>query len=207
HRHDRSGHLEEGLANPVTLGFVPTQFASTVSADGGRTWSAPQALVPPLVGPSFELCSPVTCLRDGRWILPTSTWRDWHGNRPSGNRMIAFVSNDRGRTWPEYWNVFHHPTDQILYWESKIVELPDGSLVAVAWAYDEAGGKDLPNQFAISRDSGYTWSEPQSTGLIGQTMTHFSVGEDRMLVLYRRMDVPGLWAQSVRVADGEWLNE
>ena len=39
-----------------------------------------------MAGPSFELCAPVTLLGDGRWLLPTSTWRGWDGALPNGHR-------------------------------------------------------------------------------------------------------------------------
>src|SRR5258708_9778884 len=69
-RHDRTGHPDEGFTNPDTLGFVPTELLTLRSRDGGRSWSQPEPLLPPLVGPSFELCCPVVPLRDARWLLP-----------------------------------------------------------------------------------------------------------------------------------------
>ncbi|MBX9791850.1 MAG: glycoside hydrolase [Pirellulales bacterium] len=207
HRHDRREHPDEGLVNPQTLGFVPTTFAISESTDEGRTWSAPREIKPPLAGPSFELCSPITVLGDGRWLLPTSTWRDWSGRAPSGNRMVALVSRDAGRNWPTYLDVMHHPSDKVLYWESKIVELADGTLVAVAWGYDEATGRDLPNQYAISRDGGQSWSAAASTGLLGQTLAPIVLAGDRILCVYRRIDVPGLWAQVAHLEQDRWVND
>ena len=207
HRHDRTEHPDEGLVNPKTLGFVPTNFAISESADEGRTWSAAREIEPPLAGPAFELCSPITVLRDGRWLLPTSTWRDWNGASPSGNRMVALVSSDAGQSWPSYLDVMHHSSDKVLYWESKIVELSDGTLVAVAWGYDEATSKDLPNQYAVSRDGGKTWTAPASTALQGQTLAPFVLAHDRILCVYRRIDVPWLWAQVARLEGDRWINE
>src|SRR5438874_2125984 len=94
-RHDRSGHPDEGFTNPANLGFVPTELLTLRSRDGGRTWSEPEPMIPPLEGPSFELCCPVIPLRDGRWLLPTSTWRGWDGYCPNGMKTIALVSHDR----------------------------------------------------------------------------------------------------------------
>lgn len=207
HRHDRSAHPHEGLANPATLGFVPTEFAITRSNDAGRKWSAPERIEPPLAGPSFELCSPITILRDGRWLLPTSTWSDWDGHLPNGNRMVAFVSEDEGRSWPAYLDVMRHESDRVRFWESKIVELPNGDLLAAAWGYDERTSQDLPNQYAVSSDVGRTWTKPASTGLLGQTLTPFVLDDGRVLCVYRRIDKPGLWAQLSRVEGTDWINE
>ncbi|OPZ83154.1 MAG: BNR/Asp-box repeat protein [bacterium ADurb.Bin429] len=147
----------------------------------------------------------MTPLRDGRWLLPTSTWRGWDGYCPNGTRMVAFVSHDFGHTWPEYLDIMHQPG--IIFWESKIIEFPDGRLLAVAWAYDEEAGKDLPNHYCVSHDGGLTWSPPASTGLHGQTLTPFLLDDDRILCVYRRMDVPGLWVNLSTLDGDTWTND
>lgn len=206
-RHDRTEHMGEGLTNPENTGFAPTEMLLFRSKDRGHKWSQPSVIEPPLEGPAFELCSPITVLRDGRWILPTSTWHGWDGYCPNGIRMVALVSHDQGRTWPEYWNVMREPEGRTHFWESKIVELLDGRLLAVAWAYDADIGQDKPNQFSISGDGGQTWSRPRSTGLVGQTLTPFVLPGGQVLSVYRRMDTPGLWANISRVEGNDWSND
>jgi len=206
-RADRTAHPHEGLGNPKTLGFVPTQLLLLRSRDKGRHWTAPKLIKPPLDGPEFEMCCPITPLRDGRWLLPTSTWCDWDGNWPSGKKMVALVSRNRGKTWPEYMNVMADPKQHIRYWESKIVEFPDGKLLATAWAYDEANAKDLPNQYTVSGDGGKTWTKPKSTGLLGQTLTPFLLKDGRILSVYRRMDKQGLWVNLAHLKGDKWIND
>jgi len=205
--HDRAEHPNEGLTNPENMGFVPTRFSILRSQDQGYSWSAPQPIEPPLVGPSFELCSPIVPLSDGRWLLPTSTWRGWDGYQPNGMKMVAFVSHDEGSTWPEYVDVMRDPAGNIVYWESKIVEMPNGTLLAVAWAYNEHSARDLPNQYALSQDGGETWTDPMSTGLIGQTITPLVLDDGHILTVYRRIDEPGLWANLSHLQDDRWVNE
>ncbi|MBN1346513.1 MAG: exo-alpha-sialidase [Phycisphaerae bacterium] len=206
-RADRSDHPDEGLTNPDTLGFVPTELLLLRSTDLGKSWSRPAPLVPPLEGPSFELCSPITILRDGRWILPTLTWPGWSGHCPNGVKMVALVSHDRGKTWPEYWDVMNEPEGRVYFWESKIVEMTDGRLLAVAWTYDDVASKDRLNHYAVSKDSGKTWSRPAPTGLMGQTMTPLLLDDDRILCVYRRMDQPGLWANLAHLEQDLWIND
>ena len=206
-RHDRTEHPDEGLTNPKTLGFVPTTFLILRSRDYGHRWTTPEKLEPPLSGPEFEICCPITPLKDGRWILPTSTWRGWSGECPHGMKMVALVSHDRGVTWPEYMDVMADQERHIIYWESKIIELPDGRLMATAWAYDEKKAQDLPNQYVLSRDGGKTWSRSKSTGLIGQTLTPFSLGDGRVLCVYRRIDKTGLWANISHLKGDKWIND
>ena len=206
-RADRSDHPDEGLTNPENLGFVPTELVILRSKDYGHTWTAPTVFTPPLVGPSFELCSPITPLRDGRWLLPTHTWHGWDGECPNGLKMVAFVSHDRGQTWPEYVDVMVDPEQHVLYWESKIVELADGRLLSAAWAYDRVAAEDQLNQYAISHDGGKSWSPPRSTGLKGQTLTQFLLDDGRVLCVYRRMDETGLWANLSHLEGDEWVND
>jgi len=213
-RADRTDHPDEGLANPENMGFVPTETLLLWSADAGHTWGPPETLAPPLVGPSFELCCPIVPLSDGRWFLPTSTWRSWDGECPNGMKMAAFISHDGGRSWPEYQEVMRDPQGRVIYWESKIAELPaerpqqgNGRLLAVAWAYDEVAGADQPNQYAISADGGNSWSTPRSTGLQGQTLTPLILDDGRVLCVYRRIDRPGLWANLSHLEGDHWVND
>jgi len=206
-RSHRGSYTGQGFANPENTGFVPTDIFLVRSTDGGMSWQTPQLIKPPLVGPSFELCSPIVALRDGRWIWPTTTWRGWDGYCPNGMKMIAFVSSDQGKTWPEYMEVMNGTDDQTVYWESKILELKSGRLVSVAWAYNERTRKDKENHYTISDDGGRTWSAPTASGIHGQTMAITELSDNRLLAVYRRMDKPGLWCNIVKLTGYKWTNE
>src|SRR5690606_26533538 len=132
---------------PENIGFVPTDISLVRSTDFGHTWEETETVNPPLTGPSFEACGPIVALKDGRWLWPTSTWRGWDGYCPNGMKMVAWVSHDQGKTWPDYLDIMNSSQNNIIYWESKVVELADGTLAAVAWAYDEKKGKDLVNHY------------------------------------------------------------
>ena len=204
---DRTDHPDEGLTNPENLGFVPTEFLIFRSKDYGKTWSKPEIINHPLSDIPLELCSPVTLLRNGIWLIPTSTWNKWDDINRFGDRMIVLVSRDQGKTWPEFIDVMSDPEQKCCYWESKILELPDGRLCAVAWAYNNVEKRDLHDQFSLSGDSGKSWSAPKSTGLMGQTLTPFLLDDKKILSVYRRMDIPGLWAQISRIEGNSWINE
>jgi hypothetical protein len=205
-RCDRS-HTEEGLTNPETMGFVPTELTLFRSTDYGHTWTGPEIIDPPLVGPAFEICAPILPLRDGRWLAPTSTWRGWDGDCPSGMKALALCSCDRGRTWPEYVVVMDDYANHVIHWEQKIIELEGDRLLSVAWAFDEAAGEDRPNRYAVSDDYGRSFGPPQSTGLHGQTPALIRLADGRILCLYRRTDQPGLWANVSRLDGDQWINE
>ena len=195
-----------GPNNPQTKGYNEMDLIIVRSKDGAKTWNKPKIINTPMKVP-YEMCCPVTVLRDGRWIIPTSIWRNWDGSHPYGLKMIALVSYDSGYTWDEYFDVMVDPQNNIIYWESKILQLRDGRLLAVAWGYDQKNGVDLPNQYAISDDGGKTFSNPASTGLFGQTLTPLQLDDGKILSVYRRMDKPGLWAVVSALDGHSWRNE
>lgn len=206
-RQDRRELPDEGLANPETMGFAPGEVLMLRSDDYGKTWSEPVRQTPPLAGPEFELCAPIQVLPDGRWVWSTSTWFDWSGNCPNGLRLVGWVSEDEGKTWSSYMDVIHEAGNRTFFWESKIIPLSDGRLLANAWVYDDVAKADRPNQYALSSDGGRTWTAPMSTGLQGQTMTPIALEDGRVLSVYRRTDEPGLWANLSRFDGDAWINE
>lgn len=191
-----------GSVNPANLGHVPTRLSLLRSNDDGRSWSAPRVIEPPLVGPTFELCTAITVLPDGRWLLPTSTWRGWDGDEPNGMKAVAFVSDDAGRTWGGYVDVMDGTGRGVLFWEQKIVTLGDGRLFALAWAHVEADRSDLANHAAVAEAEALKFSPAAPTPLRGQTPSLLALGGDEVLCVYRRTDEPGLWAAKLRVGPG-----
>ena len=196
---------EEGVINRANLGYVESDIFLLRSRDRGRTWEGPQVVPPPLVGPAFEMCHRIIELADGRWLFPTSTWKDWNGNAAKGMRCVAFVSHDRGVTWPEHLEVVDQVERGVLSWEVGLTQLPDGRLVAVVWSFEESTGKSLPNRYAISSD-GRTFSSSRENGILGETSKLLTLSDGRLLCVYRRLDKPGLWANLVRIEGDEWIN-
>jgi len=205
-KYDRS-RKDSGLTNEKNMGFVETELTIMRSTDKGQTWSIPAAFSPPLTGPGFEMCCPIIILKDGRWIIPTSTWRGWDGFCPNGMKAVALVSYDRGKTWPDYMDVMEDIDKGIIYWESKVLQLHDNRLLAVAWTYDEINGRDLPNHYSISDPEGKRFSAAQSTNLTGQTLEAILLEDERILSFYRRVDKPGLWANISRIDGDRWIND
>ncbi len=204
-RHERSPD-DEGLTEGASIAFVPMKVELYRSSDQGLTWTGPEKMKPPGADTSFELCSPVEVLADGTMLWPTSTWptvgQEVHVSK---FRTGVFVSRDQGETWPEWIETF--PNDECIYWESKVMVLPDQRLLSVAWAHELEAGKDRPNQFVVGSADASTWTTPQSTGILGQTMSCLILDDGKILSVYRRMDEPGLWATLSRLDGETWTNE
>lgn len=196
---------EQGVVNHENLGYVPMDLIVLFSHDGGHTWDGPHTITPPLVGPSFEICHAIRQLHDGRWLAPTSTWKSWDGHAPNGMNAVALVSHDQGRTWPDFIRVMDGYDRGIIHWEQSIAELPDGRLLAVAWAVEEQSGRSLPTPYAISSDS-QSFDRSRPTGIRAQTAKILCLQDGRILCLYRRDDKPGLWANLVRIDGDAWVN-
>ena len=196
---------DEGFVSRQTFGYAPLDLFVIRSADGGRTWSDPQIVRPPLVGPAFEICHGVVELHDGRWLWPTSTWKGWEGSAPNGMKAIALVSHDRGQTWPEFLNVIDGWENGIIHFEQSLVQLQDGRLLATTWALHEASGRSEPVAYAISEDGG-TFGPRGSTGIAGQTTKLTCLPGGDVIALSRRVDVPGLWAHRARIEGSRWGN-
>lgn len=188
-----------GAVNPANLGHVPTRFVLWRSDDGGRGWASLGAIDAPLVGPTFELCSPIVVLPDGRWLLPTSTWRGWDGEAPNGMKAVAFISDDQGVTWSRFVDVMNGTDRGVLFWEQKIESIDGNRLLAMSWAYHEPSRSDLPNHYALASQDSLQFSTSLPTSLQGQTPALLHLGAGVVLCVYRRTDEPGLWAATLLV--------
>lgn len=195
---------EEGIVSRDTLGFVPMDLFTITSPDRGKTWTEPAAFTPPIQNPAFEICHSIVELPNGAWILPTATAKGWDGSLPAEQRSVIFVSEDQGASWNSSANTFQQP--DTIFWEQSLIRMDDGRLIVAAWAHNFVTGENQPTPFAISKDSGTTFSEPFATGFEGQTCKLLSLGENRILCVYRGSDKPGLWATLSQIDGNAWKN-
>lgn len=202
---DRS-RSEEGLANPETGGFVDTTLFIVRGDRAANEWQAPLIVDPPLRGP-FEICSPLFFAANGEWLWPMSVLKNWEGHVEHGVQAIVLRSADQGTNWGGWSPVMDQSSQGLIFLEIKLCQIPDGRIVALCWTHDMIAGLDLPIHYAISSDSGRSFSPPRSTGLLGQTCTPLALSNGKIICLYRRSDRQGLWAQ-VAVLDGkDWKNQ
>jgi hypothetical protein len=194
---------DEGICNRANMGLVEMELFLLRSGDEGRTWSGPEPLIPPLVGPAFEVAHGIVELSDGRWLWPTSTWKAWDGTAPNGMKAVALVSRDRGKTWPEYIDIFDGFQDGIIHFEQSLVVLPNGRLLDCAWALDTTG-RTRDVVYSISNDAHY-FRPSRSTGLPGETSKLLALGDGRVVCFFRSLDEPGLGAALIEVQGYEWL--
>ena len=200
-----NNHPDVPFWNPETYGVEPGDWFFMRSGDGAH-WDEPEDATPPIANQPYEMCHATVELSDRRWLMPTVLLRTWEGDAPNGLKTIAMVSHDRGHTWPEYIELFHDPTGEVIHHEVSLIELPDGRLLTVAWPFNVTAGKTLmPVPYAISSD-GERFSVRGSTEIAGETTKMLSLGDDRVLCLMRRTDQAGLWAVLAQIKGDKWVN-
>lgn len=198
--------IDGEFVNRETLGLVPIDLFTVTSTDGGRTWTSPRMIEPPLVGPSWEICHPVIETAGGRWLAPTSTWRGWDGRDYPGDRAVVLISDDRGESWSAFGTTFDGRETKLSYLEQSVINFDDETLLAVSWVYEYETGSSHPSVYSISRDVGMTFSEPLPTGFAAQTCKLIRLSDGRLLCVYRSNAEPGLWATLARLDDAGWVN-
>lgn len=197
---------EAGLINARTFGYVPVDPFIVRSHDGGRRWSKPELIKPPLIGSSWETCHHILELENGRWLAPLATWRNWNGDHPAGQQAIVFISDDQGKSWPAFGRTFDGRESGILHLEQSVIQLHDGRILAICWQHDLETGKTLPSIYSLSRDLGESFSQPAETGFLAQTAKLIQLRDGKILCIYRRHDKPGLWATLARIEKDQWIN-
>lgn len=193
----------QGRLNPETFGYTAMDLVLLRKPSIDAPWSAPSVIDPPLHDTSFETCHPIVELSDGRWILPTCTWMNWDGSAPQGMKGVILVSHDRGQSWPEAITTMDSWDRRVTHFEQSVVELDDGALLSVSWAYNVDTGATEPTPYAIARD-GRTFDFSATTDLAAQTAKLLKLDGNRLLCAYRRHDVPGLWLAEVEVDGTDW---
>ncbi len=191
--HHAARLADQGRLNPETFGYNAMDLVLLRRDDEG--WSDPRIIDPPLHGTAFETCHAVVELQDGRWILPTCTWMNWDGSAPHGMKGVLLVSHDRGDTWPEAIVTMDAWERRVTHFEQSVVELDEGALLAVAWAYNVDTGATEPTPYAISTD-GRTFDVHGVTDLHAQTAKLVRLPDGRLLCAYRRHDAAGTLARA-----------
>jgi sialidase-1 len=138
------------------------------SSNGGKTWSAPQALFP-----DWAVSSPPRVLSDGRLALPVY----YVGEVKSPGRAYGGVSfsKDAGRAWSAPVPVGREGPLE-LDAEPDLVELPGGKLLMALRPI---------LAFSSSDDDGRTWSAPARAGFEGHCPYFLRLRSGILLLAHR----------------------
>jgi hypothetical protein len=171
-----------------------------VSEDDGRTWSpAPTIVAPPGWENTYNLRR-VFALTDGTLIMPVTVGYPWR------TRYVGLIRSwDGGATWGDPSYVAEDPPGRahyaagVGYWQPAMAATPEGDLVCVCVLDDRDSAPQRtahpggPRTFGptdalpslvctYSLDSGFTWSQPEETGLRGDFPSMANLPDGRLLL-------------------------
>jgi sialidase-1 len=178
----------------ATQGLKANELIWARSIDGGRSWSDPQPIPLPFPG-SAEAPGAMCVARDGAWHACYSPYNTFDPEVVVPRNQVVLVSSrDQGRTWQHRSMLrFHDPLATAA--EAWVIELSDGRLLGACWNLNQRDGSDYPNAFAISHDSGRTWSPTCATGIMGQSCALAAKPDGSVLFVYnqRKHGKIGVW--------------
>lgn len=194
------------IGNPETGGLLDDFLFCAFSEDEGRTWGKLQP-IECAWGPHAEASAPVTVLNDGSLITPITGFPDWEGKLTGKLCGRALRSEDGGVTWNDESICMDFGTDAITCYEQRMCQLSSGTVVCIGWNENTDTGERLPNHFTYSQDNGKTWSEPVSTGILGQASCVCALEGEKLLALHavrRDTDRPGIYGCIVDFSQKTW---
>jgi len=194
------------IGNPKTGGVLDDEVIYLESYDCGNSWTQPLKIDTSFSEP-VEASAPVAVLKNGWLASPIANFPKWNGMFEQGPCGKLLLSVDGGKTWNDDAVTMRFPEGNVSVYEQRMCQLDDGRIVVIAWNEDIKSGKRLPNHFSISVDNGCTFSQPKSTGIMGQTSSILPVGGDRILAFHcirRDTDRPGIYAYIVDLSKGQW---
>ena len=162
------------------------------SSDNGKTWSCPRIMKHGYDG--LELSGPLLAMEDGELLLFAAPFV----LHASVQRGLTFSSRDGGLTWQQRSDFFE--SESVAPWEVRSIQLPEGRIMLVFWAFDLAGSKHLNNHIVYSDDRGITWSRPIDTSLRGQA-SNFLMHGNRLGILQARREgnAPGIYLSDIKL--------
>jgi sialidase-1 len=194
---------EDEIADVNTGGFLPGDDVAAFSKDEGHTWTVP-TIIPRRLPELYELSGPCIELRNGELLAVCGLMPLPDGTHPSCNGGIGLRSKDGGKTWDDSVRFF--PQGDMTAWESRVIEMQEGRLVAITWAYDLKTGKHLPNHVVVSHDNGHTWGVPINTGIMGQASNLLWIKDNLLLSIHtHRAKNPGLYVRLVDITEDNWI--
>ena len=184
-RHQMKGVLHRHFPRfdtVITFEGVGVRF----SDDNGLSWAAPQLVIPYPPTSLYNLRKPVE-LADGTLLMPLAVGYPWR------SRFVGIIRSwDGGQRWGDESYVAEDPQGRYRwatgtdYWQPA---LGLGSTAELICAYVE-GRKDSHSGFAgrllssRSADAGFTWSQPQTSGLTGSFPNITTLGDGRHLLTF-----------------------
>jgi hypothetical protein len=136
-------------------------------------------------------CGSPLALGSGRWLLPLE--RHARASVPDwlrGYHAFAALSDDDGRSWSRTVEVLNDPERRLAYYDQRMVLLPDGRILSLAWVHDVADDRTLEARAGWSGDGGLSWTAPVDTRILGGPVNPVVLPDGRVVAVYPRRVAP-----------------
>jgi hypothetical protein len=193
-------HVDEKAWSEATNGLKQNELIWARSTDQAATWS-PFSVIPMPVPGSAEAAGAMCVTRRGDFVCCYAPYHTFDPHlKVETNHVVCLTSRDQGRTW-RHGSMLRFADPKSMGAESWVVELSDGRLLGTGWHI--LGDDPQTNKFALSSDSGTTWSSTQSTGILGQSTALTPLSEGRALFTYnqRKHGDVGVWLALVQPSE------
>ena len=194
------------IGNPKNGGVLNDFVFWSISEDGGKTFSKMRK-IDCAWGAHVEASAPITLLRDGSWITPITGFPDWEGNMHGKLCGRALRSYDEGKNWQDDVISMDFGDTPITCYEQRMCQTESGAIISIGWNENLETGERLANHYTYSLDNGKTFTEPVSTGILGQASSVCSLGGERLLALHairRDTDKPGIYGYVIDFSARSW---
>ncbi len=194
--------------NDTTEGLLDTRILTSVSKDGGRTWSPLRVMDTSPYDVPTPLTGPVLILPGGEWACQFELNKPYHDPAPWRHASVMMFSSDRGQTWPRHTVVTQDPDNRIFYWDQRPAVLADGRILDLFWTFDREDASYLNIHARDSIDCGRTWSLVWDTGVPGQPAPVFQLQDGALAMAHvDRTEAPAIKIRRSTDGGRTWPDE
>ena len=163
---------------------LPRRLFLSRSADNGLSWEPPEVVtLPGLAWPAIT-SKPFT-LPDGEICLPIEY-------RTSGGVIATAMafSADSGHRFASPVTVAADPAARLNLCDARFDRLPDGRLISLLWTFLEDNEETIAVHQSFSSDRGRSWTQPESTGTVGQITAPLSLPGGQLIAVSNYRHLP-----------------
>ena len=115
-------------------------------------------------------------------------WKAWDDASALHVKGFAVFSDDVAATWTDRLDFPSASDTEKMYSHSRCTPMLDGRICALQWTQDVGGQRDHDLHFTTSDETATRWSNPQPTGIRGQTSWAADLGAGTIAAAYTSRD-------------------
>jgi hypothetical protein len=181
---------------------LPQRLYASISQDRGQSWQDPFLLDLEFEQPlkNVYVGSRPLVLPDGETLIPIEAT-----NQAGSQIVLVTRSRNSARAVSPVGMCLEDRHGRLSYGDPKWTRLSDGTIVLLAWTFDNITEETVSVSRSISTDNGQSWLAPSTTGLPSQVTTPLTLHSKTILAAGNvRFSAAGIWVWSSRDAGLTW---